>query len=246
MGDSNDQNEWQAQVLRLTLFTLSKLPGSDTIWHDLTGRDPDIQENRVRENIQRQVGPHGTRELNVVVNPTRIDMSATPIVQSFPPPTHFGPATTEAAEFLALIKPWLAGVAQQKLINRIAFGAIFVLPASDRIQAYQELGKLLHAVQVDGEHSKELLYRINRPFVGQHRIEYNRITGWSSAVIRAGIVAGPGVGSAIEDQHFVRLEIDNNTPADRSEPLDRDAVVPIFEELVSLGSESALRGDPPG
>src|SRR5215467_10496662 len=94
------RTDWQVQLLRLTLFTPRSLPGFETIWRDINGRDPDIDENRRRENVRRQSGPVGDRRLETVVTPGRTDVAMAAALQEAPPPTFFfGPAEAEFREF---------------------------------------------------------------------------------------------------------------------------------------------------
>jgi hypothetical protein len=83
--------DWQAQLLRLTLFAPKALPGAEAIWRNITGRDPDVDENRVREAIRRQSGPIDDRQLEIAITPGRVDVVMVPALQDGLPAMHFGP-----------------------------------------------------------------------------------------------------------------------------------------------------------
>jgi hypothetical protein len=247
MSDQGRDN-WQAQLLRLTLFTPRQLPELETIWRDIIGRDPDIDENRVRESTRRQSGPLGDRQLETVVTPARADVVMTVAVQEGFPVPYFGPAEAEIRGFATLVSPWLDRIAHVGNIIREAFGAVLVLPAADRVASYRELDHLLKSVNVDPINTKDLVYRVNRPKIYGNDIELNRLTTWASFVQRKLFGLGAALGdpsTPVSEEFFVRLEIDNNTPGERTEPLEPREVVPIFEALVEMALENAARGELP-
>jgi hypothetical protein len=245
----SDQREvdWQTQLLRFTLFTPVVLPGSETIWRNITGRDPDIDENRVRETIRRQSGPVGDRQLEIVVTPGRVDVVMVPGLQDGLPGMYFGPAEAEIPGFVALVRSWLDQIARVENIHRLAFGAVLVLMVHDRNASYRKLDRLLPSVRVDPVNTREFLYRINRPKMYFGNLELNRVTTWNSGARKTfGLSASAGQPStAISEEFFVRLEVDNNTPAERTEPLEPGEIVPIFETLVEMALENAARGELP-
>jgi len=72
------------------------------------------------------------------------------------------------------------------------------------------------------------------------------MTTWSCVVFRGVIGLGAALGqpsTSISEEFFVRLEIDNNTPAERTEPIEPGEIVPIFEALVEMALENAARGE---
>lgn len=243
---SDESIGWQAQTLRLTLFTRGLVSEWGTIWHDLTERDPDVDENRVRESTRRQVGSFGNGELATVVNPVRTDVLITPVTQNVAlPNSYIGPAESEIDVFASLTRPWLERQSQNAAIIRIAFGGVLLLPVKDREAAYANLSRLLPNVNVDGKHTRELFYRVNRPKIGPNGLELNRITAWNSLVIRKMAVTGTLTMPVLLEEHFVCLDLDNSSPVDQAEPLAREVVVPIYDFLVEMALENAERGENP-
>jgi hypothetical protein len=248
MSDGGTQDKWQVQILRLTLFTSGLWSGNETIWHDLTGREPDIDENRARESIRRQIGREGDGQLETVVTPVRTDVVMSPPLQDAFQTTYFGPAEERIPGFVSLVSSWLSRTAQTGKIIRLAFGAVLLLPVENREAGYRELDRLLSSVTVDPISTKELLYRKNRPKIYKGNIELNRMTTWASLDLRKFMGVGTSLvqpSTPISEETFVRLEVDHNTPAERTEPLALDEIVPIFEALVEMAVENAARGERP-
>jgi hypothetical protein len=136
MSDGGTQDKWQVQILRLTLFTSGLWSGNETIWHDLTGREPDIDENRARESIRRQIGREGDGQLETVVTPVRTDVVMSPPLQDAFQTTYFGPAEERIPGFVSLVSSWLSRTAQTGKIIRLAFGAVLLLPVENREAGY--------------------------------------------------------------------------------------------------------------
>ena len=246
MSDDRTQDKWQVQWL--TLFTSGLWPGSETIWHDLTGREPDIDENRARDGIRRQSGRESDGQLETVVTPARTDVVISTAVQDALQAAYFGSAKDKIPGFVSLVSSWLSRMVQTGKITRVAFGAVLLLPVDNREVGYRELDRLLPSVTVDPINTKELFYRINRPKIYKGNIEFNRITTWASLEVRKFISSGALLGqpsTPISEEAFVRLEVDHSTPAERTELLALGEIVPMFEALVEMAVENAARGERP-
>jgi hypothetical protein len=246
MGDNGMQDEWLVQSLRLTLFTSGLWSGNETIWHDLTAREPEIDENRVRESVRRQIGREGDGQLETLVTPVRTDIVMSPPVQDALQ-SNFGQAEEKLPDFVSLVSSWLSRTAETGKVNRVAFGAVLLLPVDNREAGYRELDRLLTSVTVDPINTKELLYRINRPKIYQGKIELNRLTTWTSVDLRKFYLATSleRPSTPISGEAFVRLEVDHSTPVERIEPLPSGEIVPMFNALVEMAVENAARGEQP-
>ena len=244
MAKQQAQADCFAQLLRITVFLSGKVPDTSGLWHRLTGRDPEIDEHRRREGLHRQAGPHGEGELEVRVLPGRVDLLMTPLTTDVAVPNpHIGPFQTEAEAFLALARPWLSDIGGA--IVRVAFGGLSLHPARDRAEAYGLLARYVPSLRVDAEHSKEVLYRVNRPKESSYGITLNRITTWTPISLKIDVSSTGSKPLRISEQHFLRLEFDHNTPAERTDPLEDAVIVPIFEELLELAIENAFQGECP-
>lgn len=242
MTDGNEPAGRFAQLLRLTIFPAGSLPGTQDLWHRLTGREPEIDEHRRTEGLHRQVGPHGQGELEVRVQPTRVDLLMKPLTTIASPHLRLGPFETESAAFLALARPWLSDTGGG--IARVAFGGISLYPAADRVEAYGLLARYVPSLKVDAENSREVQYRVNRPMESRG-ITLNRITTWAPISLKMEISTTGSKILSISEEHFLRLEFDHSTPAERTEPLEQAVIVPIFEKLLELAIENVLQGECP-
>ena len=244
MANEQAQADCLAQLLRITVFLSGKVPDTSGLWHRLTGRDPEIDEHRRREGLHRQAGPHGEGELEVRILPGQIDLLMTPLMTDLAiPKPHIGHFQTESEAFLARARPWLGDIGGAFV--RVAFGGLSLHPARDRAEAYGLLARYVPSLRVDAEHSKEVLYRVNRPKESRHGIIFNRITTWTPISLNIDVSSTGGRPLRISEQHFLRLEFDHSSPAERAEPLEGAVIIPIFEELLELAIENAFQGECP-
>jgi len=244
MPNGENHNGWRAQLLRVTIFTLGALPAIDGLWHRITGKEPEIDERRRSEGVHRQLGPHGNGQFEIRSSLGRADLLMTPPATTGTEPSlHFGPFESEVSEFLKLVCPWLADPGCD--VIRIAFAGVLVYPATDRAETYELLARYVPSLKVDAEGSKEVQYRVNRPITSKSGIDFNRITTWNSIITQMLAGTSPTSLLNISEQHFLRLEFDHNTLAERTDPLESAELVPIFEELVALAIENASKGECP-
>ncbi len=164
-----------------------------------------------------------------------------------------GPLASVAADFAKVMNVWLKDCPP---IIRLAYGAVLLEPVSDRRAGYRRLSQYLHSVQID-DSSSDFFYQINRPRTLQDSNEsVNRLSRWSVQAAQpmrmafslgSGPVLNPPVLFTEPDStaHACRVEVDLSTAASRQNDLVPSELPKIFDELVSLGSEIALRGDVP-
>ena len=137
-------------------------------------------------------------------------------------------------------------------IQRVAFGAVLLSPVDSKVSGYRQLAAYLPSVTIDPEHSTDLLYQINRPresATGIPDLKINRLSKWSVAQIStAGLVLEPTriLYHDVPQAYLAcRLELDINTAAERREPLPRETVSNVWQELLNLGMEIVIDGDQP-
>lgn len=242
--------DWAVQQLRLSLFASEAISLTEKDWKTITGQDE--AENRTAIPGGKQYSGKfmgGTFAMGFAAN--RSDLILT-YDDSTPDLTQevFLPAIGKWAElsksFATAVSPFLADVALP--ITRIAFGAILLLPSRTHEESYAKLDGLLPSVKVDPK-GKELSYRINWPTPSKviKGVELNRITAWASVNFTRMIMQVTGVNmtsAPVSNEHqFVRLDIDHNTPAGRTEPFEKAQRVPIFEELLALAQQNAEVGE---
>jgi hypothetical protein len=140
-------------------------------------------------------------------------------------------------------------------IQRLALGAVLLLPAANRQEGYEILGRLLPALEVDPENSTDLSYSINRPRLSKAvgpSLRINRLSRWSVVQLvgfrlqvptNAGDISKP----LTQDSELTaaRLELDINTSADHRESFLPGLLVPILDELTEMAIEVAGKGDVP-
>ena len=102
--------------------------------------------------------------------------------------------------------------------------------------------------------SSDFLYRINRPTTSESLADgtqLNRLSTWSVlsmdllriSLSPAGLTADATPQG--EPALACRLELDVNTPPDRTEPLPRASYDPLLTELAAIVQNIAERGDRP-
>ena len=241
---------WNAQVLRVTLFLREPMDGAG-LWERVVGMAPMVDEHRPREHARRQVGPIADASFELQVTAPRLDWVMTPAVaEGSIPSIHFGSIDTALKRFDDLLRPWLKAPPDTGIV-RIAFGLIAVLPMLNRVAAYERLQRLVPSVRFDAEHTREVLYRVNRPKPSRVllRAKLNRITTWTSIGARtyfAVIGATPSLQTiAGGEDFFVRCECDHSTSAETTGPLENASLRPIYDELREMAIENVERGELP-
>ena len=212
---------------------------------------PMVDEHRPREHARRQVGPIGDASFELQVAGLRLDWLMTPAVtEGSVPSIHIGSLDTALKRFDDLLRPWLAAPPDTGIV-RVAFGLIAALPVLDRVAAYERLQQLVPSVRFDAEHTREVLYRINRPKPSRVLLgaKLNRIMAWTSIRARtyfAVIGATPPLQTISgEEDFFVRCECDHSTSAEATGPLENASLVAIYDELREMAIENVERGELP-
>jgi hypothetical protein len=236
--------EWEAQVIRLSVFLSRPFDGAGTLWKDLTGDPPESDETRQREGSRRQWGVWQGMTLEVQSSAVRLDILAGPEIVPPSPSVTIGPFVSVLESFNKIVRAWLAKGGFS--CTRLAIGLVVLAKASDREETYGLLGKLVPSVKFDPDHSREPLYRINRPKKSSTMtdMEFNRLTTWNSILIKVSI-ADSGTSTKVIDQTYARLECDHSTPAEWPSGIASDQVPKIYDELISMASENALSGELP-
>lgn len=247
-----NSSDWQTEALRLTAFTVEPIgPGNVGWWEALVGETPTVSQTRPRERVVTEQGPFSGGSLSVDVSTSRMDWRFG-VDPSEPPPgfQSLGPYETQRDEFRDLMHKWLKKSAP---LNRLAFGAVLLSPATSLPGAYEALATFLHSVKIDPHSTRDLIYRINRRRpcrCGIEGLEINRMSTWGAISLSTIELELSSEGSKevrqVGTSHYAcRLEIDINTAPEFKGELDRGALPALFDELVDLGSEIATEGDIP-
>lgn len=249
---------WETESLRLTAFPAPASPVEDVgWWESLMGEPPEVEVVRPREGGKRIEGAFENGRLVIQISPARIDLRVIPSPEREVPTAGFltiGKFTEILVPFAQVMNRWL-NLNSCPEIKRIAFGAVLLSAVDNRASGYRQLAGYLPSVNLDPEHSSDLLYQINRArdsATGIANLTINRLSKWSVvAISTAGLVLEPTQITQIlyhetPQQYFAcRLELDINTTTGQQEPLPRETVPSIFAELVDLGQEIMREGDIP-
>jgi hypothetical protein len=242
--------KWNAASLQVSLFTKSPTPKSIDIYSALAGAPADSREDRTKEAVVRQTGTIGNNLLQVGFNPIRVDVVLSP---SPPEPSlgagdirlSMGRFKDEMDSFSDMVRTWL-GVAELP-VTRISLICAAVTETGSREEAYNVLARYLKSVQVTPE-MEELIFRVNWKSKTNLLPEgyLNRISAWSAVklAISAGTAANTNM-TTISETNFARMDLDINTPHDRTEIIPPNQIVPIFDQLVKLAKENVEKGERP-
>lgn len=248
---SKADETWIAESLRLTVFSIpGTVLGESAWWNSLLNEPSEI--NTTRPQYQDE-GPFENGRLTLTVKANRVDWTYTPdlrkLEEGLP---SIGPFAEALDKFSGLMRRWLEN---SPPIKRLAFGAVLLQSAQDRITGYDAISKYLPAIKLDGRTSSDFVYQINRPRdsrIGIQGLKVNRVSKWSvmrmqrlQVEIQSGESQATPMVIPHEKNSACRLELDINTSPEFSGDIPKQYLVSLFEELVSLGREIASKGDIP-
>lgn len=235
--------EWKTESLRLTIFP-GKLPDRSAAfswWKEVVGGEPESVFELPRSSKLQQEGSLGNGRLSLQVTPLRIDWVLSPYPTDEPSLAIIGPFEKEVSQFVDLLKGWLS----KQQVQRIALGAILLIPVKEKKEGYQRLAKFIPNVKLDVDNMSDFSYRINRPRNSRIRSDLllNRIQTWSVMLSKKAQFSFGAQPFAVlgPDFYACRLEMDLNTAADYLGILENPET--LLEELKVLGEEIATRGD---
>ncbi|MGA2160388.1 MAG: hypothetical protein ABSG90_14395 [Dehalococcoidia bacterium] len=236
-----DIGTWQAELLRLTSFFSAQDEGSDW-WEKVVGETPENVISQPKMQLHQTEGPFNGGRLVLQKGLLRFDWLLMP--NPFGTLEEGIPVLGQFMEindgFVNLMMSWLKMDTPD--IVRLAFGAVLSRPVPDRQSGYKELSAYL-PFELD-DRSSDFLYQINRPrpCATIRSLEINRLSRWSVSMWRLALRPLPAV-SNVTEQYKTRLELDVSSSAAISEPIPREALIPLFLEIVDIGKEIASQGD---
>lgn len=241
--------EWEAEQLRITTFhpfdmEMGVLAGW---WESVTGDKPEQQVDRPREGIREMFGLFHDKRLVLASQPGRVNVLLLPpdppLDQEVDGLPTLGPLASALDALHSLRASWLD---QELPVTRLAFGAVLVKSVPDLPSGHRVISQFL-PFNLDESNVSDFFYQINRPRDSRDaQMRINRLTRWS--VAQGGTVSfaiGPNevTRSYSGAQYACRLELDVNTQADRTTPINDK--ISLFEEMVGYGMEIAQNGDIP-
>jgi hypothetical protein len=234
--------DWQASQLQLVLFTQRALPLSTDIFSAFAGAPPDVQEDRPKELARRQVGSMNGAQLSVQITPIRVDIVLSPAL-NVENPYSIGELKSQLTQFAKATLDWLP--AWEVPTTRLSLVVRAVAPGGSLEACYQILKDNLRSVRVRPGEMNEFIFRVNWKAKTATLREgyYNRITTWSAVQFKMSGMVGPEQGVPIATQQFAQVEMDLNTPQDRSTALPSDRLTTIYRDLLQLALEIADNGE---
>jgi hypothetical protein len=246
---------WDVESLRLTAFPIPASPIEDVgWWKSLMGEPPEVEILHPRVGGKRMEGTFEQGRLVIQTSPTRIDLFA------IPSPAQEAPSGfSKIGKFEQILGRFDDEVMHRWLtldscpeIRCVAFWAVLLSPVDSKVSGYRQLAAYLPSVTVDPEHSTDLFYQINRPresATGIPDLKINRFSKWFVAqMFTADFVWEPTrilTHDAPQGYLACCLELNISTDAERREPLPRETVSNIWQELLNLGKDIVIDGDQP-
>ncbi len=245
--------EWKTEHLRVTAFPRFPERANECgNWNEVFGREPDDRQERPNERAVVEAGDFEEGWLTLQVSPTRIDWRFTAKAREEILPLGLqviGPFREKCDPFARLMKRWLKTTSP---INRLAFGAVLLLPVANRKTGYRTLDQFLPGVEIDPEGMSEFSYRVNRRRLSQSGIkelQLNRLSNWSVLGIKSiQLQLGPSLSRILEGDESLsacRLELDINTAPEFPRVLPKKTFPTLLQELVDLAIEISENGDTP-
>lgn len=259
---SNESNEkpplsnWQTRVLRCTVFhdpqpepvSAEQLA---SIWKDTTGEDVESVVQKPKEGVVLAEGSVTAGQLLLVGRRDGYDLRLQMSAQSPPQYARGTPTLGSLPEVCAQFKPLahkFLGAGPIPPLARLAYGAEIHLPMSSKSQAYKQLSEYLPGVVRAPERLSDFVYRCNRRADSKIMTDgtsVNRLATWKAVVYREVLVSLTQSESPRSQggTFAVNLDLDINTPAERTDPLPAEQLEGIFDELVDMGDGIAREGD---
>lgn len=243
---------WHAEQLRTTLFPAESPLSLNLLdlWKHIRNDEPD--NFSLKPPLQRIEKELDGRNFIITFSVDRIHFQMLPPTPTNPPAEPFaviGDFKKVLPIFEDVVRPWLENENQDNII-RLAVGGILLSEVKSREVGYHNLDKLLPAVQIDAENSRDFQYQINRPRdikIGKEPSYFNRICTWSVLKSQAvGFIVGQK-GTAHRETFPIkfacRLALDISTPQDNEIIFNRELIGPLSHELHEIGIEIADYGD---
>ena len=238
---------WAIESLRLTAFTIDPVEIGELDWWERVLGSPSDQSqvDRKRSRLAQLGALPGESRLNaqlrLLVEPLRAQWDLVPAPQEITLDwLTLGQWDQAVAPFHTLMTRWLE---LSPPIFRLAFGAVLLADVPAVSEGYERLGTFL-PFKVD-PNSSDFLLQTNKPVesVTCEGLTLNRLTKWS--VMSAQLLTlpvGPGVSQTSKQAIACRLELDMNSPAERTTALASESLPSLWMELVQLGKRVADDG----
>ncbi len=244
------ETSWSGETLRLSLFhsptTEVKAKGW---WEHVVGQAPDSSTNKPKTGELVEIGKVDDAQFILQSQPLagRVDwiMQAAAGELSEQSPSLL---PVMSASFLNRMTRFLR-VPEIPPFNRMAFGAIVLLPVTDPEQGYRTLSNYL-PFDIDRTKSSDFMYQINRLRSSKTvtDLKINRLMKWNVERTGRSSFAFNAQGLMAVATHETiatncRIELDINTDHEADRPIPNDRLEPLFMELQEMAREIVREGD---
>jgi hypothetical protein len=243
---------WSTEQIRLSVFFREPYLPGDKDWTLLTGQ-PESETRTNTPGGKTLSGGFGGGTLSVASQGKRVDLLLAPVASAAETPQAKLPCIGEwevvRRTFIGATNKWLTTL--EAPLVRMAFGGVLLWETSDNEKSYERLKELVQSVAIEPGRMQELLYRVNWPQTSSvdSALKLNRITNWNAMRYSIGFFQVGGGGqfetTPTREAFAVRFEFDHNTDQTRSDPIAKEKIQPIFEELVQMACDNATRGERP-
>ena len=243
-------DQWGAARLRVSLFPpasssdLWESTGVLTrLWEGVTDASPDSVNSQPKVRVTRIEGNTAAGRMLLVVQSNQVDW----LVAG--EPVDLFPALSDVNRALHLLR----GATNLSLerfpqVHRLAVGADLIVPVPDPAQGLRQLSRFLPKLELDSTEGADFVYRVNRRrrSTAVPHVHINRVAKWS--IVQAGNLEVTLANKPVLNTSSVgfarRLDLDiNNDP--RGGVIAKAKIPGLLEELVSMASEIAIKGDIP-
>ena len=245
------QFQWDVVSLRMTAFPA---PGSETMgkdwWESVVGEPPEHRNEQPRTGELVEYAKRGKGRLDLQINPASFTWIHH--ITELQPQEEFealGEFLGSCNEFNELMNKWF-NLESVPNLARLAFGAVLIQPTQSKEDGLERLSNYIRSVSVDPSNTFDFLYQVNRrrdSKLAKEGLVINRLMKWSVSRLRVLMTHSDGRANFIQtsSESLVHLEIDINSVPEFEGEIEREEIPKLFEELVELGSEIALKGDIP-
>ena len=250
---SPDGAKWRIDHVRMTVFLSEPfdIEKAEAWFEEVAGESPETTV-RQRERVVEAIGraPQNP-ELQMVLHceaPLRIDWRLgprTPVLN----PSEEEQLNSTIALFERITAGWLA--AAEISVKRLAFGALLLWPLRTVVEAHARISAMVPSLELPmDEFVGDVVYQINRSRLSTQvdGVRINRLNRWSVTTGQAMDLSLADGTLAIKDTvptTMVRLQLDINTDARRTDAFTSDQLPSLWGELVALGNEISRDGDVP-
>jgi hypothetical protein len=229
---------WLTEMVRITAFPMPGMTLVPKRWNEIfAGEEPD-QILRQPTMPHLEGGPFNGDRLSISHSPARFDMVVSPTAPSTPS-TELLHIEDLDVVFDRLLIPAKHALKPDAPIQRIALGAVRMLPISAVRDSHEVFKRFVPQITNIPDNATDLAFQINIPVLLNDPIPtlvVNRLLKLQDAAIQLlGVTPAPtSVVPVMPTRFAVRLELDINTAAERPNPLPNDLVPELLTKLVGI------------